>query len=482
MRSTALIACFVAMFVVAGCSDPGATADKRAAAAKLKSAKLLIEHNATDEDTGFQGFADHDPWNELRITDPRDRDIVIVTAEGGLRDFGLTELFFETSEPPNEQVPIERVLERLAAGFYEFEAAVVGSGEAEATARFTHAIPEGPELLTPQDEAVGLDPSAIVVSWEPVTSDLSGRPLKVVGYEVIVEEDAAPQFPQGFYKPVMSVHLPADTTQLSVPAEFMKDDACWSYEVLAIEDSGNQTLSSAGFETGDGCKDSAESPATAPRMTQAKVLIEHNATDADTGFQGFADGDPWNELTVTGPGGVEVAKVVPAGGLFDFGLTELFFETNEPENAVMPIPAILAHLPAGTYTFRGVMVGGGISTKTATLSHVIPKGPVLLGPQDGAADVDPLHTVVSWSPVSTDLRGNRVTIVGYQVIVEVDVERDPFPDSFAKPVFSIYVPATATSVKVPAEFMRAGTDYSYEVLAIAQNGNQTLASAGFTTR
>ncbi len=479
-----VVATGITLLTVPGCGAP-ATEGKRAsvtAAAQLKDAKLLIEHNATDEDTGFQGFADHDPWNELAIENPTGTRIVTVTAEGGLRDFGLTELFFETSEPANAEVPIPRVLERLPKGFYEFEAAAVGGGEAEATARFTHRIPEGPELLTPEDEATGLDPDAIVVSWEPVTRALSGSAVKIVGYQVIVEEGAEPQFPQGFYKPVMSVYLPADTTQVTVPGEFMRDDACWEYEVLAIEDSGNQTLESAAFETGDGCPDAQEPPEGAPRIKQAKLLIEHNATDEDTGFQGFADGDPWNELTITGPGGVEVVKVTPAGGLFDFGLTELFFETSEPENAVVPIPGILAHLPAGTYAFRGVMVGGGLSSMTATLSHDIPAAPELLTPVDGAADVDPDHTIVSWLPVVRDLNGRPITIVGYQVIVEEDLDKPLFPDTFAQPAFSVYVPATVTRVTVPAEFMRAGADYEYEVLAIARSGNQTLASAEFATQ
>ncbi|MGH8759261.1 MAG: hypothetical protein ACREVW_07075, partial [Burkholderiales bacterium] len=164
------------------------------------------------------------------------------------------------------------------------------------------------------------------------------------------------------------------------------------------------------------------------------------------------------------------------------GLTELFFETSEPPNSLVPIPGTLAHLPAGTYTFRGVMVGGGISGMTATLSHDIPAGPRLLTPAAGAMDVDPDHTVVSWQPVATDLEGDPITIVGYQVIVEEDLDKPLFPDTFAQPVFSVYVPAGVTQVSVPAEFMRGGTTYSYEVLAIERSGNQTLSSAEFATR
>ena len=471
----------ITLLSLAGC-DQTAVDAKAASGSRLEKAKLLIEHNASDEDTGFQGFADHDTWNELTIEAPSGTPIVTVTAEGGLRDFGLTELFFETSEPENAEVPIPRVLERMPKGSYEFEADLVGGGEAERGARFTHQIPEGPELLTPEDESTGLDPGAIVVSWEPVKRTINGSAVRIVGYQVIVEQDAPAQFPQGFYKPVMDVHLPASATSVAVPAEFMTNNACWKYEVLAIEDSGNQTLESAAFETGLGCAEQPEPPEGPPQMTQAKILIEHNATDADTGFQGFADGDPWNELTITGPGGVEVVKATPAGGLFDFGLTEFFFETAEPKNAVTPIGATLAHLPAGTYTFRGIMVGGGVSTMTATLSHAIPAGPQILTPADGAMDVDPDNTVVTWLPVATDLDGNPITIVGYQVLVEEDLDKEPFPDTFAQPVFSIYLPASLTRLSVPAEFMRGDTTYKVEVLALALSGNQTVSEVEFATR
>ncbi len=482
IRARALVvAAATATLVFSGCSE-NTTAKRAQPKAELEVAKLLIEHNSTDEDTGFQGFADHAPWNELTITGPDNARIATVTAEGGLRDFGLTELFFETSEPENAVVPISQVLARLPEAYYRYAAEVVGGGAAERNARFTHDIPEGPELISPAEGADGLDPADIIVSWEPVARDLVGRPVKIVGYQVIVEEVAEPQFPQTFAKPMLSVDLPASATYVSVPPEFMRDDACWAYEVLAIEDSGNQTLASAEFETGEGCKETQEPPAGPPKVKQAKILIEHNATDQDTGFQSFADGDPWNELTITGPGGVEIVKAMPAGGLFDFGLTEFFFETSEPENALVPIPEVLARLPAGTYTFRGRMVSGNVSTRTATLTHDIPAGPQLMTPADGSDDVDPAATVVAWLPVATDLEGDPVTIVGYQVIVEEDLAKALYPDTFAQPVFSVYLPATATRESVPAEFMRSHTDYKYEVLAIEQSGNQTLSSGAFATQ
>ncbi|MBA3401876.1 MAG: hypothetical protein H0U05_07810, partial [Actinobacteria bacterium] len=38
-------------------------------------------------------------------------------------------------------------------------------------------------------------------------------------------------------------------------------------------------------------------------LKDAKLNIEHNATDNDTGFQGFVDSEGWRRLDVRGPGG-----------------------------------------------------------------------------------------------------------------------------------------------------------------------------------
>ena len=50
---------------------PAATGS--AADVPLKEAKLNIEHNATDEDTGFQGAIDSEGWRRLDVPVPAAR-------------------------------------------------------------------------------------------------------------------------------------------------------------------------------------------------------------------------------------------------------------------------------------------------------------------------------------------------------------------------------------------------------------------------
>jgi hypothetical protein len=126
---------------------------------------------------------------------------------------------------------------------------MVDDGESTTTATFSHNIPAGPELLTPADGSEDVDPDNVVVSWEEVTEDINGADITIVGYQVIVEKDEEPEFPQGFAKAEFSIHLPATATSVTVPSEFMESGEPYKYEVLAIEESGNQTISSAEFET-----------------------------------------------------------------------------------------------------------------------------------------------------------------------------------------------------------------------------------------
>jgi hypothetical protein len=445
----------------------------------MEAAKLLIEHNATDADTGFQAFADGDPWDELEIAGP-EGPIVVARPAGSLHGFGLTEFFFETSEPENADVPIADLLRRLPEGTYTFTGRMVGGTESTMNATFTHTIPAGPVFLEPADGAEDVDPNATVVSWDPVTETVDGSTdIHVVGYQVIVEKVEEPQpHPQGFAQTNFSVYLPASATTVTIPPEFMEADAFYSCEILAIEESGNQTLSNIKFATGDVSEPPENEPEFA--LTQAKLLIEHNSTDRDTGFQGFADGDPWNELLIdpTSP----VVVVNAEGSFTDFGLTELFFETEEPENAEVPIPDVLARLPEGSYTFTGDIVGAAPSSLTATFTHTIPAGPVITSPAASATNVSRTAAVVSWEMVSTTVDGSSdIEIVGYEVIVEKAVEPE-FPQTFAQPVLDVHVPPSVTSLSIPEAFLEPGAPYSLEVLAIEASGNQTLTQRSFETR
>ena len=110
-------------------------------------------------------------------------------------------------------------------------------------------------------------------------------------------------------------------------------------------------------------------------LKEAKLNIEHNATDKDTGFQGAIDSEGWRQLDVRGPSG-QVLSFEARGSLAKLGLTELFFESVEPENADVPLAKMLAKVPEGNYTIAGPTQENGKSTGRtsgiAWLTHDIP--------------------------------------------------------------------------------------------------------------
>ena len=227
----------------------------------------------------------------------------------------------------------------------------------------------------------------------------------------------------------------------------------------------------------------ARNSGDATPLKAAKLIIEHNATDEDTGFQGFIDGEGWERLEFTGPEGA-VLEIDGRGKLGNLGLTELFFETVEPENADVSIAEMLTALPEGNYTIEGPAIEAGErkgqTRGIAWLTHNIPSGPVLLSPKENAVVSADDGLVVSWSPVTKTITGSDVNIISYELIIQKDEEQHPH--MIGKRGLDIYLPASVTSITVPRGFLEPVTAYEWEVLAIEESGNQTLASSKFRTQ
>lgn len=219
--------------------------------APLKDAKLNIEHNATDGDTGFQGFVDSEGWEELVMSGPEGA-VLTIKGEGKLGKLGLTELFFETVEPANNDVSIEEMLKMLPEGNYTIEGSGIEAGErkglTKGTAWLTHHIPSGPVLLSPQEGSSVSAEEDLNVSWSTVTKTITGSPVIIISYELIIQKDENPH-PHMIGKRGLDMYLPASVTSITIPMEFLEPGTAYNWEVLAIEESGNQTLASGKFRT-----------------------------------------------------------------------------------------------------------------------------------------------------------------------------------------------------------------------------------------
>lgn len=228
------------VFMLAGATlilGPGARpsreGQKQTTVGDLAVARIFFEYNSSDNDLGVHVFLDGEDWNKLRIVNPEGVEIFEVEGKGGYHELGLTELFFEGAEPSLDEVPLEALLALFPEGKYQFSAKTVEEGKLLSAAAFSHAVPDGPDVHT-QMGALNL----LQISWDRVTGPAEGfpdQPIEIVGYQVIVGS--------------FQVTLPGSATSVTVPPEFVETlgPGRHGFEVLAIEASGNQTITAGSF-------------------------------------------------------------------------------------------------------------------------------------------------------------------------------------------------------------------------------------------
>jgi hypothetical protein len=112
--------------------------------------------------------------------------------------------------------------------------------------------------------------------------------------------------------------------------------------------------------------------AVAAEFDEADIFLELNATDRDVGVYVSLDAESWRELRIEGPGGQRVIGVSPRGNLGRIGLTELFFEGEEPSLGEVPFARFRSLVPTGTYTFLGRTTEGEPLRSTEPLSAELP--------------------------------------------------------------------------------------------------------------
>lgn len=241
------------LFVASAATALGAEVDEDDGS--FSAVSLNFETNATDGDVGIQTFFDADGLKSVEIEDPKGRTIFEVDIGAGLRKVGFTELFFEGMEPliadiaPEDEkegaeFTLKKIFELFPAGEYKFEGKTIEGAELEGTALLTTVIPAGPVIVAPQKDAEVPAGQALVIDWEPVTETILPDlgPLKVIGYQVIVSnENIGDEF---------TIDLTADMTEVMVPAAFLAADTEFDFEILVIEESGNQTITESNFVTG----------------------------------------------------------------------------------------------------------------------------------------------------------------------------------------------------------------------------------------
>jgi hypothetical protein len=218
-------------------ATPGPAAEAAKKPKRYEDHELFIETNATDGDAGLQQDLDGEDWRRTKLRDTNGRALVDVKAKGKLRNFGLTELFFEASEPSFDEFPFGKFKRRFPEGKYTWRGRTVEGRKLAGADRLTHDVPAGPVITSPTEGAL-VDPNGFTITWEPVTGPFQSATgsqtggIEIVRYIVIVDQGSRS----------VEFELDGDATSVDIPAQVLEPGQEIGGEILAKEKSGNQTI------------------------------------------------------------------------------------------------------------------------------------------------------------------------------------------------------------------------------------------------
>jgi hypothetical protein len=226
--------------------------------APFSKAQLYFELNDTDGDLGIHAAIDGDAWKRLEIESPSERRLLDIRVLGALRKQGLTEISFESAEPPFDELAPAEFFARFPEGEYEIEGMTLEGEELESTVTISHVLPAPAGNITIGGEASAENCDApslptvgaedLVIDWDPVTTSHptigKAGPVEVAEYQLFVE-----LLEQDNIK--WSVVLPPSVTQFEVPEGFLALGGELKFEILTRATNGNQTAIESCFNGED---------------------------------------------------------------------------------------------------------------------------------------------------------------------------------------------------------------------------------------
>ena len=208
---------------------------------ELDEAEVFIEWNSTDSDRGIQFFWDGEPWRWMRIKNHYGKAVLDVIAQRNVRAQGLTEGFFESSEPEENELPADAFFARFPEGEYAFVGRTLDGCWLKGETDLTHDLPEPAELDVDSFPEISWNQPAGVV---------------VIGYEIVVELVVVDGEDEKVY--VDTATFPGDVYEYTISPQFQDlidaVDAAdtleeLKVEIIAIEASGNKTITEEEVES-----------------------------------------------------------------------------------------------------------------------------------------------------------------------------------------------------------------------------------------
>ena len=229
-----------------------------------------------------------------------------------------------------------------------------------------------------------------------------------------------------------------------------------------------------------------------------EIFFELNYTDEDLGIHASIDGEPWKRLRIKrDDNDRKLLDIRVRSQLRRQGLTELFFESAEPEFDELSPEDFFNRFPAGEYEIEGRTLDGQELESETEITHLVP-APAEAALETGGGDFDaaedcdtPLTGIlrpvtITWEDVTHSIDPSDegfegfpdqepIDVVTYQVVVEI--EDTPFN------VSAILSP-DARSFDVPAEILdlaesESDGEVKFEILVREESFNQTGVESCF---
>jgi hypothetical protein len=219
--------------------------------------EIFFELNNTDGDLGIHGLIDGGSWKQVWIKDPARRTLLNVVAKTRLRNQAMTELSFESAEPPFDELDPENFFRRFKEGEYTIYGRSQDDIIFSTTTEVTHVMPAPADGIMLNDDPINLDEvdcedegtipevegDTVTISWDPVTESHpeigEEGDVEIVNYEIAIEVEVGEEGDE--FTSVFDVILPPGVTSMTIPEEFLELSDEFKYEILAREESFNQT-------------------------------------------------------------------------------------------------------------------------------------------------------------------------------------------------------------------------------------------------
>ena len=234
-------------------------------------------------------------------------------------------------------------------------------------------------------------------------------------------------------------------------------------------------------------------------MDESFVFFELNSTDQDLGIHSAFDAEAWKKMRIRGPDNRTMANITARSGLGRQGITQVAFESSEPEiPEEIDVATTLSRAPEGLYRFRGKTIDRNKLVGEWELSHVMAapaEADVSVGGVEWvcAGDNPNADFLVEWEEVTEAYddeevdpdgllgAGQELTGDNEVILYTLVIERDEDDDSPTR-VFSVDLPAGLPNYAftVPAAVFDEDGVYKWETIVRTGTHNQTTEEGCIT--